>query len=430
MKYKKLKPAIWRHLDRNSRPKGGLVLVLACACLLLAGCQSAPPASTAADAPAAVQQTPAADTSGTQRSGETHTTPAPTAGSRTEAGQKAATADELLAGMTLEEKVYQMFVVSPESLTGYQTVTAAGDATREALARYPVGGIMYSTKNLQSSAQAKALLAGAAEYSSITPFLTVDEEGGQVARVASTLGTTKFEPMYTYKDREPEYAYTIGATIAQDLRQFGFNQDYAPVADIWTNQENTVIATRAFSDTPDETAELVAAAVQGFLDNGIIPTIKHFPGHGDTTADTHTGSAYSYKTLDELRGCEFVPFAAGIEAGAPFVMCAHITVPAVDDQPASMSYRFVTEILRGELGFDGVVITDALEMQAIAGVYSPAEAAVRVVQAGVDMLLSPENLPEAAAGILQAVQEGEITEERIDESVLRILQVKEEFGLL
>ncbi|MEE1013840.1 MAG: glycoside hydrolase family 3 N-terminal domain-containing protein [Clostridia bacterium] len=338
--------------------------------------------------------------------------------------------ESLLETMTLEEKVYQMLTVSPEALTGIGTATQAGDATKQALAKYPVGGIMYKAKNLESPEQTKTMITNTKDYAAIPPFMAVDEEGGAVARVADTLGTTKFSPMYDYRAEGAEKAYEIGATLARDIRQFGFNQNYAPVADVWTNPSNTVISTRAFSDNPDAVAERVAAAVRGLQENGVIATLKHFPGHGDTAEDSHTGQAFSYKTLEELRACEFIPFRAGIEAGADFIMCAHINVPAVDNLPATLSKTLVTDILRNELGFHGVIITDAMEMNAIAGFYSPEESAVLAINAGCDMILCPSDMVRAAEGILSAIQKGELTEARIDESVLRILTVKEKNGIL
>lgn len=339
-------------------------------------------------------------------------------------------ADARLAEMSLYEKVYQMFVVSPEKLTGVSTVTQAGETTKNALAQYPVGGIMYNTKNLRTAEQVTEMIANTKAYSKTAPFISVDEEGGNVARVAGTLGTTAFSPMYTYRDEGPAKAYEIGAVLARDISRFGFNQDYAPVADVWTNPANRVISTRAFSGDPNAAADMVAAAVKGMQDNGVIATVKHFPGHGDTAEDSHTGRAYSHKDLDQLRACEFLPFRAGIAAGVDFVMCAHITVPAVDALPATMSKTLVTDILRGELGFSGVVITDAMEMQAISSYYPSGTAAVNAVKAGCDMILSPDTLAEAAQGVIAAVESGEISQARIDESVRRILTVKEKYGIL
>ncbi len=338
--------------------------------------------------------------------------------------------DTTLSSMTLTEKCYQLLVVSPEALTGIGTAIQAGETTRQALSSHPVGGIMYLAKNLKSKEQTALMLDNTRQYAKIPPFLSVDEEGGKVARVADTLGTSQFSPMFTYREEGAETAYTNAAAIAKDLKSLGFSQNYAPVADIWTNPENQVIADRAYSDSPEKAAELVAAAVKGFQEHGIIATLKHFPGHGDTKEDTHAQTAYSHKTLEELRACEFLPFQAGIAAGADFVMCAHITVPEIDTVPAVFSKALITDILRNELGFQGVILTDAMEMKAISDHYSSDIAAVKALQAGCDMILCPEDMELAVQGITDAVSAGELSEERINQSVRRILSVKEKYGLL
>ncbi|MBR5152988.1 MAG: glycoside hydrolase family 3 protein [Clostridia bacterium] len=340
------------------------------------------------------------------------------------------TVDALLSSMTLEEKCYQLLVVTPEALTGIGTATQAGDATKTSLIQYPVGGVIYFAKNLKSPEQTRQMLKNTREYSKITPFLSVDEEGGLVARVADTLGTTQFSPMYTYREQGETVAYENAASIACDLKDLGFQLNYAPVADVWTNPQNTVISTRAYSDSPEEAAQLVSAAVKGFQENGIIATLKHFPGHGDTQEDTHSQSAYNHKTLEELKNCEWIPFRAGIDAGADFVMCAHITVPEVDAVPAVFSKKLITDGLRGELGFQGVVITDAMEMKAISDHYESDVAAVMAIEAGCDMILCPEDMHRAFEGIINALMDGTLTEERINQSVRRILTVKEKYGLL
>ena len=206
--------------------------------------------------------------------------------------------------------------------------------------------------------------------------------------------------------------------------------DLAPVADVWSNRANTVIGDRAYSDDFDQAAQLVAAAVGGFHEGGVACTLKHFPGHGDTSADSHYGSVYVYKTLDELRGAELVPFRAGIEAGADAVMLGHLIMAGIDEQPALFSHAVVTGLLREELGFDGVVITDGLEMRAMTDHYGSGEIAVAAIQAGVDLLLCPQDLDEAVSALTQAVEDGTITQQRLDESVLRVLRLKLNQGIL
>ena len=339
-------------------------------------------------------------------------------------------AERILSEMTLHEKVCQLFVVQPADLTGVYKVTAAGETTRKALEQYPVGGLLYDASNLVTMDQTKTMLADVQTFTKIPLILTCDEEGGRVNRLMHTIGTTYIGPMLDYKDQGGKTASDNAWTIAQDLRSCGFNMDLAPVADVWSNPSNTVIGDRAYSDDFEQAAGLVSAAVEGFHAGGVACTLKHFPGHGDTSADSHYGSVYVYKTLDDLRAAEFLPFRAGIAAGADAVMMGHLIVPDIDDQPALMSHKIVTEILREELGFDGVVITDSLEMQAMTDHYGSGEIAVKAVQAGVDILLSPQNLDQAVAALTQAVEDGSITQERLDESVLRVLRLKLDRGII
>ncbi len=339
-------------------------------------------------------------------------------------------AQELLAGMTLYEKACQLLVVKPSAITGVSRVTAAGEATRAALERYPVAGLLYDDTNLVTMEQTKAMLASVQSYSKIPLILTCDEEGGRVNRLMHTIGTTYVGPMLDYKDQGVDKAAENARTIAADLRGCGFNMDLAPVADVWSNRANTVIGDRAYSDDFDQAAQLVAAAVGGFHEGGVACTLKHFPGHGDTSADSHYGSVYVYKTLDELRGAELVPFRAGIEAGADAVMLGHLIMAGIDEQPALFSHAVVTGLLREELGFDGVVITDGLEMRAMTDHYGSGEIAVAAIQAGVDLLLCPQDLDEAVSALTQAVEDGTITQQRLDESVLRVLRLKLERGII
>ena len=334
-------------------------------------------------------------------------------------------AQQLLDGMTREEKAWQMLVVFPRQLTACDG--AEDRPLEEALSARPAGGLVFDGDDMPSESMLRASLAAAqrAGQTGIMPFLCVDEEGGSVARVAYNLGiVTDFRPMFTYRDGGTATAYGNALTIGSEIRAIGFNVDLAPVADVWTNPANTVIGRRAYSDDPAEAAALVAAAVQGFRDAGTLCTLKHFPGHGDTAEDSHVGAAYCEKTLDELRACEFLPFAAGIAAGADLVMVGHITLTAVDpDVPATLSAAVVRGLLREELGFrDGVVITDAMNMSAL-GALDGAEAAVRAVEAGCDLILAPAD-PDAAVQALLA----RISDARLDESVLRILRFKQRFG--
>ena len=338
--------------------------------------------------------------------------------------------EELIEEMSVHAKICQMFVVYPSALTGVKKVTEAGNMTKNALDNYPVGGFIYNASNMDSYSQVHSLLTGVQKFSEIPMILTCDEEGGRVERLMSNVGTTQVGAMYNYRKEGTETAYDNAFVIASDMKTIGMNMDLAPVADVWSNPENTVIGDRAYSDDFEEAAALVAEAVKGFHDGGVACTLKHFPGHGDTTADTHYDTAVVTKTLEELRNEEFLPFKAGIDAGADAVMIGHLIVPDISDEPAVFSKEIVTDILRGELGFDGVVITDALEMGAIANNYTSADAALKCVEAGVDIILCPGDFSTAIRAIKDAVARGDIEEERIDESVRRILTLKYNNGML
>ena len=352
-------------------------------------------------------------------------TPAPEPGTEPEPTR----AETLLAGMSLYEKLCQMIIARPKDVTGVSPVTLAGKATQAALEKYPVGGLLYDTSNMVGPDQVRALTANTRSYMAITPILVCDEEGGSVARLMNTVGTTKIGPMLSYAEQGTETAFSNAETIARDMADFGFNADFAPVADVWSNPENTVIGDRAYSTDFEQAAGLVAAAVEGFHAGGVACTLKHFPGHGDTQTDSHFGEAFVTRTLDELRERELLPFKAGIEAGADMVMIGHLVCSEIDDMPAPFSLRIVTELLRGELGFNGVVVTDALEMQALQD-YSIGDRCVRAVLAGVDLLLCPGDMDAALEALQTAVRDGLISEKRVDESVLRILSMKEARGML
>lgn len=337
-------------------------------------------------------------------------------------------AEELLAGMSLREKLCQLMIVRPEVLTGESPVTAAGETTRLALEQYPVGGLIYSVDNLVTQEQTREMIENTQSYSKIPLIISADEEGGNVGRLMYKLGTTFIHSMYSYKDMGEDTAYQNALTIGTDMVSCLFNTDFAPVADVWTNPANTVIGDRAYSDEFGQASELVAAAVRGFTESGVICCVKHFPGHGDTSTDTHEGAAVVDKSLEELRAGEFLPFEAGIEAGVDMVMVGHITVTAVDDEPATISHEVITGLLREELGWDGVVVTDSLDMGALAG-YEIGEVCVKYLEAGGDIMLGIPDLAAALTALETAVTEGRLTEQRIDESALRVLMLKPSHGV-
>ena len=343
-------------------------------------------------------------------------------------------AQAILDRMSTEEKIYQLFVVRPEALNGGETVTQAGEGLSQALADMPVGGIILFSQNVQDPEQCRELIAAYQSAAKVPLLVAVDEEGGEVSRLASNpaMGMTQFPPMEEVgQSRDPEQAYQVGLTIGQEIRALGFNLDLAPVADVDTNPDNPVIGNRAFSTDPAIAADLVATCTWGFYDAQVISCLKHFPGHGDTAADTHHGYAESNKTLAQMEQAELLPFAAGISAGAPMVMAAHIACPQItgSDMPASLSPIMVQQILRTEMGFAGVVINDAMDMGAITEKYPDGEAAVLALEAGCDIILMPQDLTSAVQAVETAVDTGRISIDRLNESVLRILTLKVEYGL-
>lgn len=336
--------------------------------------------------------------------------------------------EDTLAGMTLEQKVAGLFFVTPEQLTGVSQVVAAGDATRESLEKYPVGGLIYFAQNIQSENQLKEMLSNTTSYSLFPLFFGVDEEGGKVARVADALKLDKTVSMGEIGAAgDTQAAYDAYQNIGGYLSSYGFNVDFAPVADVLTNVDNTVIGNRAFSSDAGVAAQMVSSAVTGLQETGVSACLKHFPGHGDTAGDSHTGAAQTDRTKEEMEAEEFLPFQSGIEAGADMIMVGHITAPNLtdgDSLPASISEKIIAGVLRNELGYQGIIITDAMNMGAITEYYKSDVAAIMALKAGADMVLMPENFEEAYQGVLDAVVDGTVSEERIDDSLRRIYRVK------
>ena len=339
-------------------------------------------------------------------------------------------AETLLESMGVREKVFQLFMVFPEQLTGKAPVTSAGDAMRQGLERYPVGGVIFDRDSMKSREQVRGLLDDMQSMSRVPLLMACDEEGGRVNRLMGAVGTPYVGPMLSYRDGGAETAKANALKIAGGLTSCGFNMDLAPVADVWSNPDNKVIGNRAYSTDFQEAAELVSAAVTGFHEGGVACTLKHFPGHGNTYEDSHNGLAKVYRTREQLEEGELKPFRAGIAAGADAVMVGHLVAGEIDGEPATMSHVIVTDILRGELGFAGVIMTDSLQMDAISKNYTPGEAALRAIEAGVDMPLCPDDLGWAAEAVLYALETGRLTEARLNESALRILELKETYGLL
>lgn len=328
--------------------------------------------------------------------------------------------------MPLEDKVAGLFIVTPEAITGVSTAVQAGEGTQKALAQYAVGGIVYFGKNMESKEQLVQMIDNTLLYTKYPLFIAVDEEGGSVARVADAGIAPKIDTAQAIgQTGDASNAYQAGTTIGGYLAELGFNLDFAPVADL-ANTENSVMASRAYGSDAAAAAPFVTSMMQGLEEQKVTACLKHFPGIGSSTQDTHDGLAATDRTEEDFRANEFAVFQAGIDAGANMIMVGHMAAPSLtgDNTPCSLSDKVVTDILRNELNFKGVIITDALNMSAVSEYHSSDEAAIMALRAGCDMLLMPEDFETAYNGVLQAVKEGTISEERINDSLRRIYRIK------
>ena len=334
--------------------------------------------------------------------------------------------DAMLAEMSLIDKVAGLFIVTPEDITGVNTAVKAGDGTKEALEQYAVGGIVYFKKNMESKEQLTEMIQKTKEYSRYPLFIAVEEEGGSVSRVASAgIAQEQTSAAEIGATGDANNAYQTGYAIGGYLSELGFNLDFAPVADL-ANVEGSIMKKRAYGADAATVSPFVTSMMMGLQEQGITACLKHFPGIGSTTADTHEGLVSIERTAEEMRAEELKVFQAGIDAGAQMIMVGHADVEALsgDKTPASMSQVIVTDILRNELGFQGVIITDAMNLSAISEYYSAEQAAVMALKAGCDMILMPENFLQAYSGVLNAVSDGTISEERVNDSLRRIYRIK------
>ncbi|MCR4963922.1 MAG: glycoside hydrolase family 3 protein [Firmicutes bacterium] len=378
--------------------------------------------------------------------------------------------EAIVSGMTLDEKISQMIIPAIRTWNGENvTDLAAFPELEEVLQKHQYGGVILFGANITGTEQTARLvydlqannLAMENVTSHIPYFMPLDEEGGIVTRLVSGTRMTGNMAIGATGASAEENAETTGKIIGEELAALGFNVDFAPVIDVNNNAANPVIGTRSFSDDAETVARLGTAYARGLQASHIIATYKHFPGHGDTATDSHIGTPSVEKTYEDILATELLPFQAAIDNGAEMIMTAHITYPLIDEEvvygdgvtkgyyPATMSKKMMGDILRGDLGFDGVIVTDALEMDAIrtAGLVPGAEdstkywihIAEKVINAGVDILLLPMDLKneDAAlfyddyiAGLAALTEAGTIPQEKIDESVTRILRLKEKYGML
>lgn len=346
---------------------------------------------------------------------------------KTEAEIKGETIRTIIDEMTPAEKAGQLLMADFRQNADGTGMTTLSAEAKEAIFAYHIGGVILFGENLDTTEQTKQLTADLQAAADLPLFIGIDEEGGLVSRLDKSSIPHEEIPAAV----EIEDAAAAGQTIGKELAELGINMDFAPVADVNTNPDNPVIGTRAFSSDPQTTAEKVGGFITAMEETGVSACAKHFPGHGDTAMDSHKGETYVEHDMERLRTVEFVPFREAIAAGVDFIMVGHIQTPhaTTDGKPASLSVEMLG-ILRQELAFDGIIITDAMNMGAIVEKYGSGESAVLAVQAGADIVLMPADLQEAAESLTEAIEKGEISAERVEESLTRILSLKYDKGML
>lgn len=338
--------------------------------------------------------------------------------------------DAYLADMTIEEMISQMFVITPEELAGIKgPATKAGSKTEAGLKEKIVGGILFQSKNFAEKEGTKSMVTGTASLAQRPIFTTVMEEGGTFGTL-NQIKALEVPKTLTFPEigetKDVNKAYEAGKKIGTYLKEYGFNLNLAPVADLCESGSQSGLSERVFGNDPQMVSEMVAAYVRGMEETGVHACLSHFPGQGSTTGDSTKGIAYSENSLNDFMERDFLPFQSGIDAGAQFVMVGHVAASNItgDTTPASLSDKVITDLLRNQLGFQGVVITDRLDYPSITDYYTPELSALMAVNAGADILLCPEDYTISYNALLQAVQDGTISEDRIRESVHRIYRIK------
>ncbi len=373
--------------------------------------------------------------------------------------------EQIISRMSLREKVEQRMLVAFRNLEESAKpsedpdknkpvrVTQLSDRIKDNLKEHNYGGMLLFGDNFSDPKQTLSLISDIQKTNQdgggLPMLITVDQEGGNVARI--NFGTSGVGNMALTATSDPENAKKMARIYGEELRLLGINTDHAPVVDVNNNPKNPVIGQRSFSDSPETVAEYALSYMEGLHEEGIIACLKHFPGHGNTDTDSHTGFPRIDSTYDELKEFELIPFKQAIDAGADMVMSAHIQYPKIEDEtytsissgeevyiPATMSHKILTGILRDDLGFEGVIVTDALDMKAIADNFAPEDVMCKTMNAGADLIMLPavqnqqvfdemNNMVEIA---VKLAEDGKISEESIDDSVRRILKLKKKYGIL
>lgn len=339
-----------------------------------------------------------------------------------EVNEKDLWVEEQLSEMTIEEKIGQMLIVS-------DTTTTLDEDLLNNLNTVKPGGFILFSDNIKSYEQTKKLIEDINSTSDIPMFISIDQEGGRVLRIKklSDAKVTNIPSMYHLGlTKDTKLSYEVGKVVGEELRVFGINMNFAPVLDIYSNKENTVIGDRSFGTTSDLVSKMALSFAEGQESTGIISVYKHFPGHGNTSEDSHYTLPVITKTKEELMNLELKPFIEAINNGADVIMIGHLAVPSItkDDTPASLSKEIITDLLKNKLGYNGLVITDALNMDALTNEYTEEEIYINAINAGVDILLMPDFDNETIEIITNAIANGTIAIEEIDNSVEKILELK------
>jgi len=325
--------------------------------------------------------------------------------------------------LTLEEKIGQLLVCGFDGLK-------PSDEIKGLIKDYNIGGVILFSRNIKDPAQTARLCNSLQEISKTPLFICVDQEGGKVSRLPKPF--TQFAGNAAIgKSNSVKLAYAFGEITAKELKAVGINANFAPVLDVNTNPDNPIINERAFSNNPNSVSRFGLAVIAGLQDNGVIACCKHFPGHGDTSLDSHHQMPVVEHSIERLNEIELLPFKHAAENDVAAIMTAHVLYKGLDEKyPATLSKKIIHDLLRKEMGFKGLVITDDLEMKAISDNYAIGEAAIGALSAGADIILvckDHERQKEVRDAVLRAVKDNIITEKRIDESIERIMAVKKHF---
>lgn len=335
--------------------------------------------------------------------------------------------DNTLENMTMDEKIGQMIMM-------YSNKTSVDDELAKEINYVKPGGYIFFQNNIENYEQVTTMIQNLKKEGKQPMLIGIDQEGGRVQRLkklndADVLTIPSMLDLGNTLDTE--LSYQVGTVVGEELDAFGFNIDFAPSLDIFSNENNTVIGNRAFGKTKEQVSKMAIPFADGLKKVGIIPVYKHFPGHGDTEVDSHLGLPVVTKTKEELLTREIVPYKTAFKSSPSAIMVAHIALPNItkDSTPATLSKVVITDWLRKELGFDGVVFSDAIDMKALSDNYSVKEIAVKGINAGIDVFIKPSNAKELFDAIKDGIEDGSIEEKKIDASVRRILSMKMEYGL-